>query len=185
MTRFLIDLACRILPPHRREWGDAMRAEFAAIPPRDALGFALGCLWAALTIRITAMQLITAIGRFGVGIVTLLYSGLFLWGVVNQLSHTDGRAMFDQPLMYAWTLSMGLTHACAGIFLIRWTPKLFFTSCIAACGPVLALTLGGALSRHMPHVLSYAWPCVPLALLVTAALFLDWLSREPQRPAIA
>jgi hypothetical protein len=185
MSRFLIDLAVSILPPHRRDWGEAMRAEFAAIPnPREAFGFALGCLWAALSERITVMKLITAIGRIGVGLVTLAYSSVFLMGAFNLWLHPGGGAVFGNniPVLMTWILAMGFTHAFAGFFLIRWRPKLFAVFCALAVLPAVGLTLAGGVLNHWHNAASYTWPFIPLTLLVAAAVFLDWLDREPAKP---
>jgi hypothetical protein len=50
---WLLRLTARLLPPHRKEWGDAMHREIDAIEsPRAARAWARGCAWAALTERI-------------------------------------------------------------------------------------------------------------------------------------
>ncbi len=202
MNRFLIDLARRILPPHRREWGDAMQAELATISDRrEATGFALGCLWAALSERITAMKMIVAVGRLGVGLVSLLTGGLFLICLPNAvmimlglqpdsfhdmlIRHHHMRAAADHvrayPYMLAFASLMAVSYIGAGIFLIRWQPRPFAVFCALAALPAVGLTLAGLFLRVSGQPLSYAWPFIPLTLLVVAAVFLDWLSREPAR----
>jgi hypothetical protein len=47
MTHPLITLATFLLPPSRREWGQAMRAEYDALPEGRS-AFAWGCLGASL-----------------------------------------------------------------------------------------------------------------------------------------
>lgn len=44
----IVRLAAAILPPAMKPWGEAMRCEVAAIPPANALPFALGCLSGAI-----------------------------------------------------------------------------------------------------------------------------------------
>ncbi len=55
-ARWLLRLALRLMPPDRREWAEAMRAEFAYLPPRGALRWSLGCLIAALKLRLSPMN---------------------------------------------------------------------------------------------------------------------------------
>jgi hypothetical protein len=53
----LMDHAGAVMPPERREWAEAMRAEFAALPQgREALAWAAGCVWASYCERIQPMN---------------------------------------------------------------------------------------------------------------------------------
>lgn len=51
-ARMVSALARWLLPPGRRGWGDAMRAEVDYLSGRDALRWASGCLYAALQERL-------------------------------------------------------------------------------------------------------------------------------------
>jgi hypothetical protein len=45
------------MPEHRRDWAEAMRVEFHALPTdREALAWATGCVWASYCERIEPMQ---------------------------------------------------------------------------------------------------------------------------------
>lgn len=88
----LLALAVRLLPGRRREWGTAMRAETAAIPPgRDRWGHALGCAGAVLSqppaVRtagypLLALAVVAAVVRWSAGIA---YAPL-RWGVVGVIA---------------------------------------------------------------------------------------------------
>ena len=56
LTSRLIGAARRLLPPERRDWADAMRAEMTYLPDGTALQWALGCLIAAIKQRFTPMH---------------------------------------------------------------------------------------------------------------------------------
>ena len=183
VAQWVMEWAARLLPPHRRDWAEAMRAELAAIPSREAFGFALGCLWAAFTERTRLMKAIVTFGRWGVGIVTIVYGAFFVQCLVNGLTQAELRNP-DLPWLLAWQCAMGFSHMAAGLFLILWRPRAFAFSCAIATLPALGLALLGVLN-HMPRPNSYVWPFLPLALLLAAAAFLRWLDREPSQTAAA
>ncbi len=65
-----------LLPPERRDWADAMRAEADYVSQGERLCWALGCVWTALKLRFDPMNtgdyrvsrgvmLVEAIGAFG------------------------------------------------------------------------------------------------------------------------
>ncbi|HUO98420.1 MAG TPA: hypothetical protein VMU01_07110, partial [Rhizomicrobium sp.] len=57
LAQRLIDHAVSVMPEHRRDWAEAMRAEFHALPTdREALAWATGCVWASYCERIQPMQ---------------------------------------------------------------------------------------------------------------------------------
>ena len=64
----LVAAATALLPPHRREWGRAMRAELAGIDGQDRWRSALGC--------------VAAVGRQAAALRNLLYP-LLLAGLVG------------------------------------------------------------------------------------------------------
>ena len=184
-ARRLIDLAARLLPPHRRDWAEAMRAELSILPPAEQYGFALGCLWAALCERINLMKAFVALGRWSVGIVTILYGAFFGLELFNGLTHAELRDHgFPWLWLAPWASLMAVAYVAAGVSLILWRPRLFGAAGALALLPAVELTVFGVMN-HAPRVLSYAWPFAPLALLVIASAFLSWLERDPQTPAIA
>lgn len=181
----LIDLAARLLPPHRRDWAEAMRAELTAIPADAHMDFALGCLWAALMERISLMKIFIALGRWGVGLVTSLFGAFFGLELFNGLMHAELRDHgFPWLWLAPWASLMAVAYVAAGVSLILWRPRLFIVSCALALLPAIELILYGVLN-HAPRVDSYAWPFAPLALLVIAATFLSWLDHKPQKPLTA
>lgn len=200
----LLELAARLLPPHRRDWADAMRAEFACIAPEDGNSFALGCLWTAICERISPMKTLITAGRWSVGLVTLLYSGFFLLCAGNAVAVITGQKTdpFEQmlirhhhveaaqahaqaaPYIAIFLVLMGLSHLGAGLCLTRWTPKWFAGFCLLALFPALGLPLWGTINNAGP-VLSYAWPFLPLGLLIGAALILWRLDLRIRRPMAA
>ena len=192
LALFLTRLAARILPDHRRTWGEAMTAEVAAIDhPRDALLFAAGCMWAALSERITFMKAFVFIGRLGVGAVTILYGSLFIRFLISALLHDRPTTEFPYPFLLLWQGAMGLSHIAAGLFLMFWRPNAFRYACIAAGLSGLPLVVFGLVFTVMGKVtdntmvISWAWPLVPVAMLAGAAWLLAWLEREPKKPALA
>jgi hypothetical protein len=75
-ARWLFALARRLMPPERRVWSEAMHAESAYLPDRDAARWALGCLFTATRERFLPMNtkdlrisrwvmLVEALGCFG------------------------------------------------------------------------------------------------------------------------
>lgn len=76
LTNVLLDAARRLLPPERREWAQAMRAEVDNVPQAERLRWAFGCFLAAIKQRLAPMDtggyrvsrgvmLVEAIGSFG------------------------------------------------------------------------------------------------------------------------
>lgn len=199
----LINLAARLLLPHRRDWAEAMRAELTVIPPAEQYGFALGCLWAALCERINLMKALVALGRWGVGLVTVLYGALFAAGFVFYasvlLGHTHdhyydlllhhhpavaAQRLHDYPLLLIFNALMAPSNIIAGICLITWRAKAFIWACLATLtGPAIAVIYG--VHCASPIFISFLTSFIPWALLVVAAAFLWWLDRGPSKPAIA
>jgi hypothetical protein len=68
MSRHLITLAAALLPPSRRAWGLAMRAEYDALPGRQS-AFAWGCLGVSLRENVTTGE---GWARMGFGVVVVL-----------------------------------------------------------------------------------------------------------------
>src|SRR5262245_21200828 len=56
LARALLAIAQRVVPAGRREWADAMCAEFHYLPRNAALHWAIGCLVAAIKSRFAPMN---------------------------------------------------------------------------------------------------------------------------------
>ncbi len=175
----LVRLAARILPDHRRAWGEAMAAEVTAIDaPRDALLFAAGCLWAALSERITFVKAFVFAGRLGVGLVTLLYGLAFLYFMNNGLGRDS--PPLHLPFLLGWQAAMGIGYLAAAGFLVFWRPRPFLWACVVAAIPSLGLTILGLVNKT-PSIIAFAWPVVPLVMLMGAAWLFAWLEQEPKK----
>lgn len=69
----LLDHAAAVVPPHRRAWIEALRAELPAIENgREALAFALGGVLTAYRLRISPMRLALLCARLSIAAVALL-----------------------------------------------------------------------------------------------------------------
>jgi len=184
LAYWLVDMAVRLLPAHRRDWAEAMQAELAHITePRMATDFAFGCLWTAVRERITAMKLIVVLGRLGVGLVTITYGAFFIHFLINAFTPSEVHNPYFAWLL-PWQLTMGISHVAAGLCLIFWRPKAFIASCVVACLPALSLSLYGFLAS-LPHPSSYVWPFIPLVMLTTAAAVLWGIERCSSRSIAA
>jgi hypothetical protein len=79
----LIDHAAAVMPERLSEWAEAMRAEFDTMPEdREALAWAVGCVWASYRERIELMQIFSkSLLRAAAGFVALAASihGLIWW----------------------------------------------------------------------------------------------------------
>ena len=51
-ARWLFAIARRLMPPGQRGWGDAMRAEADYLPAREAIRWAIGCVYTAFQTRL-------------------------------------------------------------------------------------------------------------------------------------
>ena len=203
VARWIIDRAARLMPPHRQDWAEAMRAEFTTIPASEAMEFAMGCLWTAIVQRISLMKAIVTVGRWSVGLVTMLYGALFLMGCVFFSSILFGHAhdryydlllvhhpeaaaqrLRDYPWLLAFTALMASSHIIAGIYLINWRPRQFIWACLLALtGPAIAVIYG--IHSASPIFISFLTSFIPWVLLVMAATVLWWLGRGASRPVAA
>ena len=205
ITREILRLAAAILPAHRKPWGQAMLREVDFIEPAtEAISFALGCLWAACSERISLMKLIVAIGRWSVGLVTIAYGavmGLGVWffsTILLGLTHdryydllvaghqTDAAVMrlHSYGFMLAHDMLETISYIVAGVFLIRWRVRPFIWSCLAAVmGPVMMMSFG--VYSSSPIYTSYFTSFIPWIMLLAAALFFWWLEQSPKRPTAA
>lgn len=72
----LLDHAARVMPPSRRAWAQAMRAELHHIDgPWAAAGFALGCVHASYSQRIADMMTLVRLARWTLAGLTLAWAG--------------------------------------------------------------------------------------------------------------
>ncbi len=202
----LVTLATRILPPHRRDWGEAMMCEVRGLPAgHHATTFARGCLWAAITERVTSMNSVVSAGRWGVGLVTAAYGAFHMLGFASFITALLGKPspyyillikhgqtaeaagyLAAIPYLALYMLGMGTLNLAAAFFLIRWNPRLFSASCLgvaltAAVFTAYALTDTAQLGRGT----IWGWQAVPLVMLVMAAFLLSlWEQKRPTAPAL-
>lgn len=74
----LLDHAARVMPPSRRLWVDAMRAELAYIPsPLAALAFALGGVWASYARKVVEMMSLVLLARWMLAVYALVCAGCY------------------------------------------------------------------------------------------------------------
>ncbi|ESQ90260.1 hypothetical protein [Asticcacaulis benevestitus] len=203
LSAALTHLTLRLLPEHRRIWGEAMAQEARLIETEfEAIEFTLGCLWTATQERIKHMTNLVNIGRWSIGIVTALYGAFFLKCFGNfvaialgspdpyynmLIAHHHAEVAADylawQPFTALFLFCMGISHLVAALFLIRWNVRRFTLACLGATLPgIMLLTFG--LTRGLP-ALSVAWPFFPLLLLTCAALALWRMANRPQAPLLA
>lgn len=136
MTRLaerLLEHAAAVMPAERREWTDAMRAEFAAMPEgREALAWAAGCVWASYCERIRPMDVL-AKSLLRALAVWLVMAGLLTAVILIQISH--GR---DPQL---WKAVRILSTFYAGIFATLWVCELLIARFWTAPGNIFSKTL--------------------------------------------
>lgn len=170
----LIDHAARAMPPHRRDWAQAMRAEHSAIAPEDALAFAAGCVWAAYRERISPIRIALLTGRLAVATVSLLTAAahavppLYVLAIVIDLKRNGlagwagGFRLFQGQsadsavaglmAIPAWhmaaMLSLAGAFAAAAWFLVRGDLKR------------LLIAVGGGVAIHTANTLALmvTWP---------------------------
>ncbi len=197
LAGWLMVRATGLMPVERQAWAEAMRQEFEAVAPADRLGFAAGCLWAAMRERIDAMQMGVTIGRWGVGLVTAAYGALHLFGAISVLNimltghdhyrdlllahgHTEAAAQLQasRPGLVLYLVLMAAGNLVAALFLVRWRPRLFWLGCA-----IVAVTAGvpaiyGMAKTGLDTGTVWGWQFVPLAMLAGAAVVLAWMSRR-------
>ncbi len=202
LSEDVMNWAVRLMPPGRQGWAEAMRQEFAAVAEVDRLEFAFGCLWAAMRERIDAVQMIVAVGRWGVGLVTLVYAGLHLFGAAwvtsvllggpdhyhdLLIAHGHLKAAADlqasRPWLLLYLVPMGVGNLLAAVFLVWWRPNLFMAGCAVVAMTTAASMAGPLVTGHLHNGTLYGWQFVPLFMLVGAAALLAWVaSRKSKKP---
>ncbi len=117
----LMDHACAVMPPNRREWAAAMRAEFAMIPDGpEKFAWACGCVWACYQERINPMDVfLKSLVRAAV---------VWLWPFGADLSHALSMATDPRAHVYVtkflWYVSGDLSVMYAGIFVSLFVCEL-------------------------------------------------------------
>ena len=140
--------ASAILPPDRRDWGAAMRAELQVIEqPGPALAFAAGCLWTAIRERNATMtsaqksiQIVAILGLTGLALATGLGVSRAL-----PLDASAGALFALLSLIYAAaalsTLARGSEALVrmAAIMLCIWAPAYLLLASVDFAIPNLEL----------------------------------------------
>lgn len=79
LATLILEHALRVMPPARREWIRAMRAEFAHAPNAGAATlFALGCLRASCSQRIEDMKIFALLTRWALAAYAVIGAGCYL-----------------------------------------------------------------------------------------------------------
>lgn len=191
VATWLMARAVRWMPVRRRTWAEAMQAEFDVITESERLGFATGCLWAALTERIDLMGALVSVGRWGVGAVTAAYGAFHLWCLANALGQmADGTVhAHDQWTWGVWLslylAGMGAGNMVAAIFLVRWRPMLFWLGCAIVAVTAGALTIFDVMQFGLGTRMVLGWQFVPLAMLAGAGVLLAWMAKGKSGPLAA
>jgi hypothetical protein len=112
VSRHLITLAAALLPPSRRAWGQAMKAEYDALPAGHST-FAWGCLGASLRENVTTGE---GWARMGFGVILILVGLLTLScfeGLIGLIAEPR-RRMVMQVASVLIILGFMLTMAMIG-----------------------------------------------------------------------
>jgi hypothetical protein len=169
----LIRYALAIVPPERRDWAEAMRAEVAHLPDPTALTFAWGCLWAAIRARAASPATIVQVARWGLVVGAVGWGALHLW-LAGRLPAAD--APFPAGFAYAASAVYAIGALVTALLGLRATAVLIL--------PALALSgifaVGAeAMLPHSPHgslyqALAIEEFCVLLVALLIAAGAPNW-----------
>jgi hypothetical protein len=113
-SRIAYRLVALVLPPHRKDWADAMLNESNYIKSRRAaLQWVLGCTCAALRVRVTYelertfmtrrilkvplyLAAVLAIGAIGIYIDAKPYQRERMWRTVHQVVNSDNAPRIDR-----------------------------------------------------------------------------------------
>jgi hypothetical protein len=122
MKRRLLDLALRLLPPGRRELGEALLAEAAMVPPgRRRIGWLIGGLW--FVVREGAMRGL----RYGLG---LLVAVAALVGI-DRIGTSDDSAQVSLLVLLVGAATLGFVAPRWA-----WMAGLMLGSALAVAGIV-------------------------------------------------
>ncbi|MBX9730218.1 MAG: hypothetical protein K2X59_02725 [Sphingomonas sp.] len=147
------DIASRMLPKAHRQWGDAMIAEIGhADADRAALGFAIGCVVAALRARVCDGETRFSAGLWSIALLTAFFAVLRFQCAVNGvpvllgapdgmeealLQHGASRSLIasyqaGRPFVILCFLALGCAELLAAWFLSRRDYRRFLGAWFAA-----------------------------------------------------
>ena len=116
LAQRMMDHAAAVMPAERKDWAEAMRAEFSATTTdREALAWASGCVWASYRERIQPMDVLVK------SLVRAAAVWLVLFAFVCLLVLLDPRPGRDPEL---WKLARLLTEFYGGMFATLWVCEL-------------------------------------------------------------
>ncbi len=94
VSRFILTLALRHVPPARAEWAAAMQAEFEVLET-GRLNWALGCLWASLGWDLKAHALYWLAVPLTIVAVEQWLSGPIFWWFIKHCPVRDALCTYD------------------------------------------------------------------------------------------
>lgn len=193
MTAFahrLIDHAARVMPPARRAWVEAMRAELAHIPAPLAATFALSCVRASYAQRIAETVTGGRLARWVLAAWALMGAGGYVLATTLMIAikarpELTPQALGSDPgtgdnlLFYQgyplWRLGIlplvAILLAAGAILLARRRPDALLLLASGVVGAALVARLD--LGANWPLAWSNGW-LIPLAALAPVW----WLSRR-------
>jgi hypothetical protein len=208
LTDALFDAARRLLPPERRDWAEAMRAEADYVSQDKRLRWALGCVWTAIKQRFDPMKtgdyrvsrgvmLVEAIGSFGplsLGWFEIVFGGSGIVRLTDKivdkyfLADPGGRYMVVMMfvngvigLLGPIGLLLGLRYALTGRGIESRVVGWTMTA-----APVVVNLIGTIAGRfwgpsdfHVPLTFTFLFAWLPAAVI----LHLTYLARPPQPSA--
>lgn len=125
----LMEHAAAVMPADRKDWAEAMRAEFAVMPTdRDALAWAGGCVWASYIERIQPMDVLvkSLLRAFAVWLIVLAFVAVMI------LLHP-----MHSPHPQVWKLVRLLSVCYGGMFATLWVCELLIAGFWSAPGKIL------------------------------------------------
>ncbi len=202
----IMALADRCMGESRREWAQAMQAEFAAaIEDGHSLPFAIGCLWSALrqmpveeegrfvlTSYILALAVMIPMAAVQIGWAVFSLLDLFAEDEGLRATLAPGQAMLVGGAYQAAlpSLTILLLLAGAGHLLIAWLmlerdwPRVISTGmAILAAMVTLVLFMGSVFLAAGQALTLIAVPMTELAVLAGLACWHAELNLPPPEPA--
>lgn len=169
------------LPPSRREWGEAVLAEWSALPPEaQRLGWALGGLWFILKNRRSEMPQPIAVWLVRVAAVLGVVSVAPLaYAQVLVLRDDAPDATFRSSVVM---LAAQVLVAVAFLASLRRWPLRALTLVVAIVAYAGAAAFAGWDNGGWPLVAAIVFPAAP-ALLATPIVVLDLVDRRRPKPA--
>lgn len=197
------DIASRLLPKALRAWGDAMIAEIGhADADRAALGFAIGCVVAALRARVFDAETRFSAGLWSIALLTAFFAVLRFECAVNGvrvllgapdrmeealLQHGATRSLIahyqaGRPFVILCFLALGCMGLIAAWFLSRRDYRRFLSAwCAAFFVAVVAVAIQLSIVWSAPGLPSEFHPLLMQAIAVPALLAWSQTRREHAR----